>query len=380
MIKFLDLSMQYSEIRAEHEAAIGRVLSSCQFVQGEEVDLFEKEFAAYLGIKHCIGVSSGTDALLLSLVALDIKAGDEVLLPTNTFIATALAVVHAGGIPIFVDVDFSTMNLSYRSALLEVTPKTKFLIPVHLYGNPAPMDSLCKLAADNNLIIIEDACQGFGGAYKGKPLGTIGAAGCYSMFPSKNLGCFGDGGAIVTDDEELAEKLRYLRNYGQTSKNSHYYLGYNHRLDSIQAAVLRVNLKYVDAWVKRRAELAALYSSLLENLVIQVPFEGSMSAEEAISSTLENESRHAWHLYVPKVHARDELREFLFKSGIETQIHYPTPCHLQPCFDYLDPFFLKTAEYLSQKIVSLPLHPSMTEADVLLVCKRIFEFYMGKTA
>lgn len=362
-VKFTDLKAQYAPIRTEHEAAISRVLSSCAFIQGEEVRLFEQEFAARIGTKCCVSVSSGTDALFLALVALGIEEGDEVIVPANTFIATALAVVHTGAIPVFADVDPYDMTLDPDRLEERITERTRAVIPVHLYGFPAFMERILEIADRHELLVIEDAAQAFGSYYGEKAAGSLGIASAWSYYPTKNLGCFGDGGAITTDDEELAEKLRYLREYGQVKKNDHRYLGYNHRLDTLQAAVLRVNLRYADVWVERRRELALLYDELLEDCTQVRPIDPLY------------EGKHAYHLYVPQVLQRDKLRSWLASQGVETQIHYPVSCHLQPCFWFLPPSTLSVSEHLSRVIISLPMHPSLAESDVLYVCDKIAEFY-----
>lgn len=362
MIKFVDLQTQYAPLRAEHEAAIVRVLDSCQFIQGEEVRLFEQEFADRLSIKHCVGVSSGTDALFLILQGLRIGPGDEVILPANTFIATALAVAHTGATPVFADINPYSFNIEPQWVLDNITEKTKAIIAVHLYGYPAEMDELLAIAKSFNVYLVEDACQGFGGSYKNQALGTIGVAGAYSHFPTKNLGCFGDGGSVVTSDDALEDKIRCLQEYGQRGKHNHESLGHNHRLDAIQAAILRVNLKYADAWIDRRIEIADIYSAMLEDCVIAPRYKDSLS-------------RHAFHLYVIQTNSRDELRLFLDSYDVQTQVHYPTSCHLQPCFNYLPTASLPWAEWLSNRIVSLPMHPSMTDADVLYVCDKIIGFF-----
>lgn len=366
MIKFVDLQAQYAPIRQEHEAAVSRVLSSCAFIQGEEVRLFEKEFAARIGTRCCVSVSSGTDALFLALIGLGIRGGDEVIVPANTFIATALAVAHTGATPVFADVDSYDMTLNPGQLEERITERTKAIMPVHLYGFPASMEQIQETADRRGLFVIEDAAQAFGGYYGEKALGSLGHASAFSHYPTKNLSCFGDGGSIMTDDEALAEKLRYLREYGQVSKNDHRYLGYNHRLDTLQAAILRVNLGYADGWMERRRDIAALYSSLLVDYARSVPADPLYGG------------KHAYHLYVPQFHLRDELRIYLASHGVETQIHYPLPCHLQSCFGYLPPATLPVAEHLSQLIVSLPMHPTLSETDVLRVCDKIGEFYRGK--
>ncbi|MGP8329816.1 MAG: DegT/DnrJ/EryC1/StrS family aminotransferase [Methanosarcinaceae archaeon] len=353
-VPLLDLVSQYKEIKPEMDAAIQRVLDSGYFILGPEVKAIEEEVADYLGVAHGIGVASGTDALLLALRALDIGRGDEVILPAYTFFATIGAVLHVGATPVLVDVDEKTYCIDVAQTRAKVTPATKAIIPVHLYGQAAEMDGLAEIAAEHDLSIIEDNAQAFGADYKGKKTGGIGDIGCLSFFPSKNLGGYGDGGMVVTDNPELAEKIRMLRAHGWKKKYFPEILGYNSRLDALQAAILRVKLPHLDKWNDGRRKVALMYSDALagvENL--QIP-------HEAPNRT------HVYHLYILQVPNRDEIQAKLKEAGIGTSVYYPQPLHLaEPCkaLGYKEGDF-PIAERASLETIAIPVYPEMSDEQI----------------
>ncbi|MEW6359417.1 MAG: DegT/DnrJ/EryC1/StrS family aminotransferase [Planctomycetota bacterium] len=362
-VPFVDLQAQFAELRDEILPRVEEVMKSAAFILGGFVEEFERDFAAYVGVKHAVGVASGTDALVLALRALDIGPGDEVILPVNTFMATAMAVSLAGAIPVFVDIDPKIHTIA--PALIEerITAKAKVIIPVHLYGHPADMDPIQKIAKKHGLCIVEDACQAHGAEYKGKRIGSLGNPACFSFYPSKNLGAFGDGGMITTDDDALDERIRALRNYGQKVKNRHDVLGMNSRLDSLQAAILRVKLPHLHDWNDARRKAAAQYNKLLAGLDV------TTSAEQRWA-------KHVYHLYVIRTKRRDELQNFLKKKGIDTGIHYPTPIHLQGCYRCLGhgKGDFPVAEECAREILSLPMYPEIPPESVREVADAIREF------
>lgn len=354
-IPLVDLKRQYAFLKEEIDAAIQTVLQNAHFIMGEEVHFFEKEFAAYIETSHCISVNSGTDALLLGLQALGIRKGDEVLLPVNTFVATAFAVTATGATPIFVDIDPRTYLIDTKKIESQITSRTKAIIPVHLYGQAAPMEHILRIATKYSLFVIEDACQAHGATYKTKRIGTFGTLGCFSFYPGKNLGAYGDGGAIVTSDSALAEKLCMLRQYGERRKYLHECHGTNSRLDTVQAAVLRVKLRYLDQWNKSRIQNAKRYDAALSlsQLLLQKP-------------NISSDGSHVYHLYVVRVHEREKLQQFLSQQGICTGIHYPVPLHLQEAYKSLDykRGDFPHAEKAAEEILSLPLFPELKEEDI----------------
>ena len=371
-VPILDLTRQYSTIKAEIDAAVHRVLESGHFILGPEVEAFEEEIAQYLGVKHAIGVASGTDALLLSLKALNVGPGDGVIVPSFTFFATAGVVANLGATPIFVDIDPKTFNIDPEKLRELVTrhlsPVTtiKAVIPVHLYGQPADMDEIMAIAEEHGLYVVEDAAQAIGAEYKGQKVGTIGHLGCFSFFPTKNLGAYGDGGLVVTNDEDVAERVRMLRVHGSKPKYYHHLVGTNSRLDALQAAILRAKLPHLDEWTAARQRLASRYNELLENISgIEVPYRAP-------------ECTHIFHQYTIRVHdgRRDGLQKYLKEKGIDTQVYYPLPLHLQPCFRYLGykEGDLPESERVSQEVLSLPMFPELTEEeqDYVVHCIRAF--------
>ncbi|MEM3485214.1 MAG: DegT/DnrJ/EryC1/StrS family aminotransferase [Candidatus Bathyarchaeia archaeon] len=359
-VPFLDLQQTNAEIALELQEAVERVISSGWYILGKEVEAFENEWSQYIGVKHCISVSNGLDALHLILRAYRIGAGDEVIVPAHTFIATWLAVTYAGARPVPVEVDELTYNLNPNLIEASITKRTKAIIVVHLYGLSADMDPILKIAEDYGLKVIEDAAQAHGARYKGRRVGSIGHAAAWSFYPTKNLGAFGDGGAITTNDSELAERLRKLRNYGSTKKYFHEIFGFNARLDEIQAAVLRVKLRYLDKWNAKRKAFASMYSKALGACDVTVPF-------------VPEWAEPVWHLYVIRSSERDLLAKRLRKNGIETLIHYPIPPHRQKAYISRRVSYpsLPISEKLAEQVLSLPMGPHLTPDLVNYVIKNI---------
>ena len=362
-VPFVDLNAQYTRIRGEIEARVHQILESTAYVLGPEVAEFENEFAAFLGLKHVIGVANGTDALLLTLRALGIRAGDEVIIPANTFIATAEAIVHAGGRPVLADIDPQTYHIDVEQIERRITPRTKALIPVHLYGLPADLDPVRAIADRHGCDLIEDAAQAHGAAYGGRHVGAVGRAACFSFYPAKNLGAYGDAGAVATNDDALADTVRKLRHHGSVDKRRHDLMGYNSRLDSLQAAVLRVKLKHLDEWNRLRRQHAQYYNELLAG----VP--------GLVTPTAPDGAKHVYHLYVVRADRghRDELRRYLQERGIETGIHYPAPLHqteaFAPWHDRGNP--LPVAEAVAGQILSLPMYPELGREQIQYVAEHV---------
>jgi len=365
MIPFVDLKTQYRNLKAELDRAVLSVMAKSWFILGENVRLFEKEFAEFAGSKYAIGVNSGTDALALALAAVGVGPGDEVIVPVNTFIATALAVSMCGAVPRFVDVLADTANVDPSQVAQAVNDKTKAIVPVHLYGQPADMPPIMEIARGHGLKVVEDACQAHGAKLDGRGVGTFGDAACYSFYPGKNLGAYGDGGMVVTDSDRVRESLELARHFGQHPKNCHSVKGRNSRLDEIQAAVLRVKLAHLAEWNMQRQAVADMYCRRLASLPVGVP------------RTHSSVTSHVWHLFVIQVDRRDELMEFLKKREIMTQVHYPTPIHLQPAYAELGgrPGDFPVAESMASRILSLPMYPEMTEALVDEVTGGIQAFF-----
>lgn len=350
MIPLLDLVAQYRTIQKEINQAICTVLETGQFIMGPEVAALEGEIAAYLGTGHGIGVASGTDALLLVLRALDIASEDEVILPAYSFFATVSTILMVGAKPVFVDIDPKTYCLDVEQVARNITKRTKAVIPVHLYGHPANMEAVLDLGRTYDLKIIEDNAQGFGASYNGRKTGSLGHVGCLSFFPSKNLGGYGDGGMVVTNDARLAERVRILRTHGWKRKYSPLELGYNSRLDTIQAAILRVKLRYLDQWNERRRELAQRYIECLSYLGIGLPLEVPPG-------------KHVFHLFVLRLKDRDRVRTRLKDDGVASEVYYPYPLHLtEPCqhLGYREGSF-PIAEHASRETLAIPLYPEMTD-------------------
>jgi dTDP-4-amino-4,6-dideoxygalactose transaminase len=358
-IPFLDVGSSYRELREEIDSAVSRVLASGRYIQGEEVESFESNFASFVGAKHCVGVANGLDAICLALRALGIGAGDEVIVPAHTFIATWLAVTNCGATPVPVEPELNGFNID--PALIEeaITSRTKAVIMVHLYGQPCDIDEIHNVASRHGLRVIEDAAQAHGATYKGKRIGGHSDVVAWSFYPGKNLGAFGDGGAVTTNDQDLAEKIQVLGNYGSIEKYEHSVLGVNSRLDPVQAAILDVKLKFLELWNQRRAEIAKIYIMALESPKIQLPLENSDSAS-------------AWHLFVIRTKARDQLQEHLGRSGVESLIHYPKPPNIQKCYSHYQT--LTRAELISNEVLSIPIGPHLNSEAVDYVCESINKF------
>lgn len=368
-IPFGDLKVQYLQIQDDIDNAIRRVLDRGWYILGEEGAAFENEFAEYCGSAYAVGVGSGTEALHLSLVAAGIGPGDEVITVPNTAVPTLSAISFAGAVPKLVDIDPNTYTMDVAKLKSSVNEKTKVILPVHLYGQCVDMDPIIEIAKQHNLIVIEDACQAHGALYKGRKAGSIGDMGCFSFYPSKNLGAFGDGGMVVTSNSEFAKKIKLLRNYGQIKRYHHQSKGFNSRLDEIQAAILRVKLKYLDAWNEIRKNKARLYLSLLNNI------DGIITPQEAIYG------RHVYHLFVIRCVQRNNLQAFLAEKGVGTLIHYPIPVHLQN--SYSDLGYKKgdftISENCAESILSLPLYPEIDNENIHVVVNAIGEFLLGSS-
>jgi dTDP-4-amino-4,6-dideoxygalactose transaminase len=352
-IPFVDLVQQYQALRAGLLPALDEVMQRGDYILGHEVVLFEKAFAEYCGVQHCVGVASGTDALHLALRALGLGPGDEVLTAANTFIATAFAISYAGAVPVFVDVRPEDYNLDPNLLEDALTARTKAIIPVHLYGQPAAMDAILQFAQRHNLIVVEDACQAHGARYHEQRVGSFGHAACFSFYPGKNLGAYGDGGAVLTNDTALAERIQRLRQYGQSQKYIHAELGYNSRLDTLQAAILLTKLRHLDRWNEQRRAAANLYREFLANDACALPEEQPYA-------------RHVYHLFVIQHERREALRAALQERGMQSGIHYPVPLHLQT--PYRDartvPPGVPVTTRLAQRILSLPMFPEISRLQI----------------
>ncbi|HLH77277.1 MAG TPA: DegT/DnrJ/EryC1/StrS family aminotransferase [Candidatus Binataceae bacterium] len=364
-IKFVDLTLQYAAIQHEVDSAIAGVLRNGSFILGPAVRGFEEAFAAFLGVKHAIGVASGLDALRLGLASCGIGVGDEVIVPANTYIATALAVSGVGATPVLVDCLPDTFEIDSDKVEKALTPRTRAIIPVHLTGLAADMDQIVGIARRHGLVVVEDAAQAHGTLYHGRACGTIGRIGCFSFYPGKNLGAYGDGGAIVTDDPTLAEHALALRNYGQRAKYQHEVKGFNSRLDSLQAAVLNVKLAYLRGWNQRRVKHAAAYRDLLQGV-------GDLGFQRC-----PEDSTHVYHLFIVTTDHRDELKKHLEAAGIETGVHYPIPIHMQPAYrdlGYREGDFPVT-ESLAARMLSLPMFPELEEVEIARVAEEIRRYF-----
>lgn len=362
-VPFVDLKLQYHSMKEEIDRAIQGVLERTDFVLGEAVRTFEDAFAAYCGVDYAIGVDSGYSALELILRAYGIGPGDEVITAANTFIATVLPVSNCGARPVLVDIDPDSYNLNPELIEAAITPATRAIIAVHLYGRPADMDAITAVARRHELVVIEDACQAHGAFYKDRRAGSLGNAAAFSFYPSKNLGAYGDGGIVVTSDPTIADKVRLLRNIGQQIKYQHTVKGFNHRLDTMQAAILRVKLAHLDRENRWRRQAAALYSTLLADLPVQTPTEP-------------DDVEQVYHLYIVRTARREALQAHLAEAGVATGIHYPIPIHLQPAYADLgyQPGDFPVTEAYASEILSLPMYPGLTDAMVAYVANQIEEF------
>lgn len=359
-VPFVDLKQQYASIKSEVDAAIARVIENTSFILGPEVRAFEAAFAEYTGARACIAVNSGTAALQLALMAAGVGAGDEVIVPSFTFFATAEAVSVLGATPVFVDVDPVSYTVTADAIERAITPRTRAVIPVHLYGQAADLDPILELAQKHNLRVIEDAAQAHGAEYKRKRVGGLGSAGCFSFYPSKNLGAYGEAGAIVTNDEELATRLRLLRDHGSTSKYAHAIVGYNFRMEEIQAAVLNVKLPHLNDWNDARRTRAARYHSALSNSGVALPHEMEYA-------------RHVYHVYAVQADNRDELQRRLTAAGVQSGVHYPIPIHFQPAYQSLGykRGDLPVTEALAERVLSLPMFPELSDEQIDRVAEAV---------
>lgn len=364
-IPFVDLKSQYTSIKPEIDKAIGDVIQETSFIGGHFVKTFEQNFASLLGVKHCIGVANGTDAIYIVLKMLGIESGDEVITVANSWISTSETISQTGATPVFVDVDnFFTIDVEKIENY--ITSKTKAIIPVHLYGQPANLEALMRICKKHNLFLIEDCAQSHFSEYKGQYVGTFGIASTFSFYPGKNLGAYGDAGALLTNDDSLAEKCRMYANHGALKKHHHLMEGINSRLDSLQASILTVKLKYLLSWNEARIRNAALYAKSLSGI------------KQIVLPLVREACKHTFHLFVIRAGRRDELKTYLEQQGIETSIHYPTTLPLLPCYEYLNrkPDEFPVAFINQKKIISLPMYPELTEDQILSVSEKIRTFYL----
>ncbi len=353
MIPLLDLKAQYRGIKSELDAAVIHVLENAQFILGPEVAAFEREFAAYSGAAEAVGVNSGTSALHLALLAAGVGPGDEVITVPFTFIATAAAIGYTGATPVFVDIDPVTFNIDVNRIEAAITPRTKAILPVHLFGQPADMDPIMEIARIHGLVVIEDAAQAHGAEYKGRRAGSIGDMGCFSFYPTKNLGACGEGGAVTTGNSEYAHKIRVLRDWGSEKKYVHQVKGYNYRLEGLQGAILRVKLRHLEGWTEARRAHALRYGDLLREFGVGLP--------RAMPY-----ARHVYHVYTIRAAKRDRVREELQQREIQTGVHYPIPLHLQPAYaglNYSRGDF-PVAEQASAEVLAIPIYPEMTDSQL----------------
>ncbi len=364
IIPFSTVSVMHDEIRTELDAAYERVMNRAWYIQGEECKRFEEEYATYIGAKHCVGVGNGLDAISLILRAMEIGEGDEVIVPANTFIATALAVSYVGAMPVLIDPEIDSFNIDAEKIEEKITTKTKAIIAVHLQGRPADMDAINMIAEKYGLRVIEDAAQAHGSRYKGRMVGTLADAAAFSFYPGKNLGALGDGGCITTNSDIIAEKVRWLGNYGSDYKYHHIYKGVNSRLDEMQAAFLRVKLIYLDKWNSNRRIVAGRYNEQITNSCIALPLPSSADYE------------HIYHVYAIRCDSRDELEKYLEERGIRTVKHYPTPIHMQGAYKDLciSEGSLPNAERISKTVLSIPIYYGIRDTEVDYIVKTINSF------
>ncbi len=363
-VPYLDLKAQLKPLRAELDDAIARTLDNCSFCLGPDVVQFEKDFAKFCGAEYALGFNSGTSALHVAMLLLGVGPGDEVITTPYTFIATSWAISYCGAKPVYVDIDAATFNLDPKLIERAITPKTKAVLPVHLYGQPFDVDAVAAVCKKHNLPFVEDAAQAHGAKYQGKSIGTFGAVSCFSFYPAKNLGACGEGGALVTNDAALAARAKSLREHGSTVRYHHDEIGYNYRLEGIQGAVLGVKLKHLEKWTRERQRVAARYAELLADTPLQLP-----------TVTAGNES--AWHLYTVRSPRRDELKKHLDANGIGNAVHYPMPLHLQKVYAHLGykPGDFPVAEQASREVLSLPMFPELTDAQIQRVAEVVRNFF-----
>lgn len=357
MIKFFDFKREYSKLNDEISVKIDEVLSNGNFITGNEVQKFESKFSKYIGTKNGLGVNSGSDALFMAIKALDINENEEIITVSHTFISTVDAISRNNAVPVFVDIDPDTYCIDVSKIESKITDKTRAIIIVHLYGHPADMDPIIKIAKKYSLFVIEDCSQAHGAKYKGKTVGSLGDISCFSFYPVKNLGAYGDGGFIALNDDDLFEKLEMMHNYGQSSKNQYEFIGLNSRLDEIQAAILNVKLGYLDIWNNERKKLANIYNKLLDKSTFKLP-------------SIKQYADHVFHLYVIQNDNRDAIRDYLLKKDIQTMIHYPIPIHKQNAYKNLvSPNNIPITEEICSKIVSLPINPWLESYEVEEICE-----------
>ena len=366
-VPYLDLKAQYQSIKPEIDAAIARVLDSCQFILGPEVAAFEKEFANYCGASECIALNSGTSALHLAFLAAGIGPGDEVITAPFTFVASVAAILYAGARPVLVDIDPRSFTMDPGPIESAITPRTKAILPVHLYGQTADMDPIMEIARRHNLVVIEDAAQAHGAKYKGRPAGSIGDISCFSFYPGKNLGAYGEGGAVTTSNPQYASTVRMLRDWGQDRKYHHQLRGYNYRMDGFQGAILRVKLRHLDHWTEARRAIVGQYNEQLADCDVQTPIEMPWG-------------RHVYHVYTIRTEDRDTLHALLSSQGIQTGIHYPIPVHLQPAYANLGygPGAFPNAEQAAAEVLSLPLYPELSSQAIEEVAAGVKQALDGK--
>jgi dTDP-4-amino-4,6-dideoxygalactose transaminase len=359
-VPYVDLKAQYRSIKPEIDEAVARVLDSCQFVLGPEVADFEKEFAAYCGAAECIAVNSGTSALHLALLAAGVGPGDEVITVSFTFVASVATVLYTGAKPVLVDIERRTFNMNPEAVEAAISPRTKAIMPVHLYGHPADMDPIMEVARRRNLVVIEDAAQAHGAKYKGQAVGSIADIGCFSFYPAKNLGAYGEGGAVTTNNPEYARKIRVLRDWGQDRKYHHALHGYNYRMEGLQGAILRVKLRQLEKWTEARRGIVKKYDQRSAGSDLVRPAEMPWA-------------RHVYHLYTVRAKNRDALQATLLSEGIQTGVHYAIPVHLQPAYAHLGygPNSLPESERAANEVLSLPLYPELTDSQVRTVTEAL---------
>jgi dTDP-4-amino-4,6-dideoxygalactose transaminase len=359
-VPYLDLKSQYHSIKPEIDEAIARVLDSCQFVLGPEVAEFEKEFAAYCGASECIALNSGTSALHLALLAAGVGPGDEVITVPFTFVASVATILYAGAKPVLVDIEPRTFNMNPDAIEAAISPRSKAIVPVHLYGQPADMDPILQVARKHNLIVIEDAAQAHGARYKGRAAGSIGDLACFSYYPAKNLGAYGEGGAVTTSNPEYGRTIRMLRDWGQDRKYHHLLHGYNYRMEGFQGAILRVKLRHLERWTETRRAIVKTYNERL-------------AGADAVRPTEMPWARHVYHLYTVRADNRDALQTALLNEGIQTGIHYSTPVHLQTAYKGLgyEPGSFPESEKAAREVLSLPLYPELRDSQIEDVAKAI---------
>lgn len=366
-VPYLDLKAQYRTIKSEVDAAISRVLESSQFVLGSEVAGFEGGFAKYCGAAECVAVNSGTSALHLALLAAGIGPGDEVITVPFTFVASVAAILYTGARPVLVDIDPHSFNLNSAAIEAAITPQTKAVMPVHLYGQTADMDPILEISRRRGLVVIEDAAQAHGAKYKGRPAGTLGDIACFSFYPTKNLGAYGEGGAVTTNNPEYANKIRMLRDWGQDSKYHHVLRGFNYRMEGLQGAILRVKLRHLEQWTEARRAIAAKYNTQLADSAMTLPREMPWA-------------RHVYHVYSMRTRDRDSFRESLQAEDIQTSVHYAIPVHLQPAYAELGygKGSFPESEAAANEVVALPIYPELTESQVDLVCRAVRKVAAGR--